>query len=316
MINPYYKIMIGKANLVSYIGKNLIEFRYNDRSGSHIDSLELDIADTGILTMPRAGVEMDLVFGYEDERPRFEHRFTIDQVEHSGPPPCICLSATTADFTSQAHASRERSHRSITLGELIEKLASEHGYSSKVIPDELARVHLDHVDQAGQSDLALAWEVARSHDAIFKPVNGIWFVRSFEALGDPTATIRPSDVSSWRAHFVAQLKYASVKAHYHNYDTAERVPVVVGEGEPQLLLDATYVDEGVARWQAKAAAGRARRASRKLALKMPGRPDLSSQQVIRLEGFRDNVDDIWLITDVVHTMNKSGYTSSVECEGV
>jgi hypothetical protein len=49
---------------------------------------------------------------------------------------------------------------------------------------------------------------------------------------------------------------------------------------------------------------------------MPGRPDLVSQQVIRLEGFRERVDDAWLITEVVHTINKRGYSCRVECEGV
>lgn len=278
--------------------------------------MELELADDGVLGMPEAGKRLEVAVGYQGEVPRRRRHFSIDQVEHAGPPARIQLSATAADFTSQARAPRERSHGSLTLGELIEKLAGEHGYEARVIPEELGRVRLRHVDQAGQSDLALAWEVARAHDAVFKPIDGIWMVRSYEALGEPTATIRPADVSTWRAHFLARAGYASVKAHYHDFDTAQRVPVVVGDGEPQLVLDATFVDEEVARWQAQAAKGRARRESRRLSLRMPGRPDLVSQQVIRLEGFRERVDDAWLITEVVHTINKRGYSCRVECEGV
>ncbi|MCC5811214.1 MAG: hypothetical protein JJU06_12665 [Ectothiorhodospiraceae bacterium] len=318
MNKPFYSIEMRGEDVTAVIRGHLAELRLNDRSGSHADSLELELADDPRrVSWPEMGAELAVEFGYEGGSIKRKHgRFAIDQVEHAGPPSRLVVSATTADFTSQARAPRERSHGSLTLGELIEKLASEHGYEARVVPEELARVRLHHVDQAGQSDLALAWEVARAHDAVFKPVDGLWWVRSYEALGEPTATIRPADVSTWRAHFLARAGYASVKAHYHDFDTAQRVPVVVGEGEPQLVLDTTFVDAEVARWQAQAAMGRARRESRRLSLRMPGRPDLVSQQVIRLEGFRERVDDAWLITEVVHTINKRGYSCRVECEGV
>jgi hypothetical protein len=314
--DPVWFLKTETKDITDIMKAHLVELRLHDRSGAHSDSLEMEIADDGSLPMPEMGKKLEVGLGYAGVGIRRRHTFRVDQFEHAGPPARFQFSATTMDFTSQAMAPRERSHGSLTLGELIEKLAGEHGYQAEVVPDDLARVRLRHVDQAGQSDLALAWEVCREHDAVCKPADNKWWVRSYEALGEPTATIRPADVSTWRAHFLARAGYASVKAHYHDFDTAQRVPVVVGDGEPQLVLDATFVDEEVARWQAQAAKGRARRESRRLSLRMPGRPDLVSQQVIRLEGFRERVDDAWLITEVVHTINKRGYSCRVECEGV
>lgn len=322
MIKPFFSLVTPVENITAAIQSHLAELRLCDRSGEHADSLELELTDDGkTFPMPWEGKRLDVLIGYQGGAERKRNHFIVDQVEHVGPPGRIRLSATTADFTSQARAPRERTHRNrpgdpLTMERLINDLASEHGFEARVVPEELARVNLRYIDQAGQSDLALAWEVARAHDAIFKPVDGIWFVRSYESLGEPTATIRPAEVSSWRAHFVARTGYASVKAHYHNFDTAQRVPVVVGEGEPQLVMDATYADEQVATWQATAAMGRARRESRRLSLRMPGRPDLHSLQVIQLEGFRERVDDTWLVTEVVHTINKRGYSCRVECTGV
>jgi phage protein D len=318
---PFYTIEIKGVPATDEIAPSLRELRLCDRSGVHADSLELELADEPFKPWPRPGVDMKVTIGYTDsDVERVAKHFAIDQVEHSGPPAMFQVSAASADFTGQARAPRERSFhgtsdKPLTIEGLITQLATEHGYTAKVEPAELANTRLDDVDQAGLSDLALAHQVASEHDAVFKPVDGIWWVRGYSALGEPAATIRPGDVSTWRAHFMARVQYASVKAHYHDFDTARRVPVVVGEGVPQLTLDQTFHDEQAARANAEAAFSRAERAARRLSLTMPGRPDLASQMVIRLEGFRDRVDDRWLITQVTHTINKRGYTCRVEAEG-
>lgn len=319
---PFFKIFMLGENQEKTLGSHIGELRYNDRQGSQADSLEIEIADNPrVISWPSEGADLSVQLGYVNGVTRTPSQFSIDQIGHSGPPSTLVVSATSADFTSAARAPRERTHRErpgepLTMLRFITELASQYGAEARVVPDELARLNLKYIDQAGQSDLSLAWEVARSHDAMFKPVDGIWFVRSYEAIGEPTLTIRPGDVTSHRAHFIARKRYASVRAHYHNFDTARRVPVIVGEGEPQLVLDDTFPDEDVAYWQAKAAMGRSRRDARRLTLSMPGRPDIYSQQVIRLEGFRERVDDAWLVTEVVHTINKRGYRCRVECTGV
>src|SRR5690606_18299903 len=160
----------------------------------------------------------------------------------------------------------ERTHHNLTLGQLIEKLAGEHGYEAQVLPEALAQVPLKLVDQAGLSDLALAHQVAEQYGGMFKPVDGKWVVLGYELVRSPVATLRPADVSSWRAHFIARAKYASVVAHYPDYDRARRVPVTAGEGLPQKVLDLTYLDEASARAAAEAELVRARRATRRLTL--------------------------------------------------
>ena len=315
--DPVFGLRTDTKDITGILEPHLIEMRLHDRSGAHADSLELELADNGALPLPEEGAVLHASIGYQSlPEARKRQQFMIDQIEHSGPPAALELSATTADFTSQARAPRERSFPGITIGELVERIAGEHGYKAMVQPQSLANVHLWHVDQAGQSDLALIYQIAREYGAVFKPVDGVWWVRSYDEIGEPAATIRPSDVTSWRAHFIARNQYRSVVAHYQDYDLARRVPVQVGDGEPRLVLDRTFLNADTAHANAASAFGRARRESRRLSLRMPGRPDLSSQSVIRLEGFRDRVDDDWLITSVTHTINKRGYTCRVECEGV
>lgn len=261
---------------------------------------------------------MEVTIGYEGAVERKANRFAVDQIAYSINPPTLTVSATSADFSGSARAPREASYSVIGFADLVEQLAGRHGYSAKVEPASLGQVTLTHVDQAGQSDLALVSELAEEHGAVFKPVDGVWWVRSYDAVSaDPVMTLRPEDVSGGRAHFRSRRRYQSVVAHYQDFDQARRVPVTAGSGEPRKILDRTFPDEATARANAEAELGRARRESRELTLDMPGMPEMASQTVIALEGFRDRVDDAWLVTSVSHVFTKRrGYTCRVECEGI
>ncbi|MDT8428480.1 MAG: hypothetical protein RQ757_06910 [Pseudomonadales bacterium] len=249
---------------------------------------------------------------------RIAKKLSVDQIEHSGPPSTLRVSAVAVDFTGTAKQGREEGHNRITLGDLTKKLAERNGYKAVIKPASLAQVLITHVDQAGQSDLAMMFQVARQYGAMFKPVDGSWVVLSYDLAGadEPPIVLRPGDVTSWRAHFIPRNQWKSVKAYWHDWDAGKRIPVVIGAGEPQKLIDQVFVDDATARANASAMFSQMRRESRLLSLTLPGMPELASQRILRLRGFRDNVDQDWLILEVNHTINKRGYTCSVQAEGI
>jgi uncharacterized protein len=313
--HPVFRLETDTKDITKIIERSLIELRLYDRAGGHADSLELELADQG-QPIPDGGQYLQVSLGYKGDRQRVRKRFTFDQCEIQGPARTLRISATTADFSSQARAPRERSHGSTTLGDLIEKLAAEHGYVARVEPQETASLHLWHVDQAGQSDLGLAYELCAANGAIFKPVDDLWWVRGFGAIGEPDHTIEPGDVSRWRARINERERLGSVRAIYQDYDLARRLEIVEGDGEPQETLDPVFVDEATARNHARARLWRSDRDSRELELFMPGRPDIASQQVLLLKGFRPELDRTWLIKEAVHSYGRRGYTTQLVCEGV
>jgi phage protein D len=323
---PTFKISAQSNDITSFIARSLIEIRLEDRSGDYSDALEVELADTGELAFPPEGAEMSAEIGYEGEELRRRRKsFAIDQIAHEGPPAALKISATSANFTSQARAPRERSFDAKledgtprTFRMLMDEIASEHGYSTFYLPDALGDIELPHTDQAGVSDLGLAAETAELYGAMFKPVDGKWVFMHYAALAEqaPAAVIRPADVSRWRAHFVARRRYQSVVAFWHDFNQAKRTKAVAGDGLPQQVLNRTFVNAATAQAAADSALARGQRQARRLSLELPGRPDLASQQLIRLEGFRERVDDLWLIRRVSHVLNKRGYRSRIECEGV
>ncbi|MEQ9132640.1 MAG: hypothetical protein RJQ08_08365 [Salinisphaeraceae bacterium] len=287
-----------------------------DLAGGRVDSFKMELSDDGSIVLPPAGTELNIYLGYREVRPVHRGLFAVDQVAHSGPPSTLTYSATGVDFIASARAPKERTHEPQTLATLLDKLASPHGYTPVVRPSSLGRLELPLIDQAGQSDLALADELARTYGGIFKPVDGVWAILGYGVLGEPALTLRPQDVSTWRAHFMPRREFQAVTAHYHDYGAAERTPVTAGEGEPVKVLNRTYETADVALAHAKSTLARGRRKARSLTLTLPGRPDLATHTVLGLDGFRERVDNRWLITQVTHTLDKRGYRCRVEAEGL
>jgi hypothetical protein len=316
-VTPFYKIEISGQDITSLIGPAVSEVQLYDRSGQQSDSLEIELSDAVEISWPSFGAEMAIELGYkEDEQSRRNDKFKVAQVSHKGVPERMRVSGTPLDMGGPARQPRERTFRRMTIGDLIATLAAEHGYEAKVVPEELARIELLHVDQSGLSDVNLAYNVARNHDAVFKVVDGIWWVRSYDELGEPQAYIRKKDVLSWSFLGQSRKTYNSVRAHYHDFDKAARVPVIAGEGDPELTLDETFPDADVAKWRAKSALGRAKRSERSITLRTKGMPHISSQMVIKTEGFRDELNSVWLVTEVTHTINSGGYMCSIRAEGL
>lgn len=313
---PIFSVKTDTKDITGLIKPRLVSLTLNDRSGVHADSMEMTVADDGQVPWPEEGSGLEVAIGYEGQPHRGRKRFAIDQVEHSGPPARFSLSATAADFTGGARAPREASYSQVSFGELVNQLAGRHGYEAKVEPFWLAAVTLQQVDQAGRSDLGLIHELAASHGAVFKPVDGLWWVRSFDMVSFPVAILGPTDVNTWRGHFSSRRVNQSVVAAYQDYDQAERVRITVGKGEPQKVLDETFPDEATARAKAEAELARSKREARGLSLSLPGRPELASQSVIALNGFGGKLDDQWRLKSVTHTLDKRGYKARVECEGV
>ena len=314
---PYWRVYVEGEDVTQEVSRRLTQIRIEERATEVSDALTLELADDGKLPMPTEGASITVELGYEDGKKRDPSDFEVDQVAHEAPPPRITFSATAAPFTTSAREPRERSHDDTTLGELLEKIAGEHGYEAVIHPPELGETRLWHVDQGGESDLALLHELAQKFGAQFRPAeNSKWVIFGPSDMPEPAAVIEPHHVTEWRAQRKTREVLGSVRARYQAIDLARRIPVTAGDGEPTKLLDRVFVDEPTAKAHAEGRLANARREARELRLEMPGRPDLTVLSVIEVNGLGPEVDGLWRIREHVHQLNSSGYRSTIECEGV
>ena len=88
----------------------------------------------------------------------------------------------------------------------------------------------------------------------------------------------------------------------------------MGQGEPVTRLKRYYPTAEMARAAAQAEYDRRARRRATLSLSMPGRTDVMAEGRLDLVGFRPGADGPWIVTRAEHSLDRAGYSTSIEAE--
>jgi phage protein D len=318
-MRPSFQLLADREDITATIRDRLLSLRITDEAGTQSDTLEiqLDDRDASIL-WPSQGAELDVSLGSDEKALSRMGLFIVDEIEHSGPPSTLIIKGKAADMRTSLKAPKTRSWDGITLGALVETIASEYDLIPK-ISDQLGAITLEHIDQTNESDLHLLTRLARVQGAVSKPVAGfLVFVPKGEAKSAtgqelPLVDIKLHHINRHRMTQAERGKYQSVSAYWHDSEEAEKQSVVVGEGEPIFSIRHTYANPQEATQAALAKLQSLNRGTATLSLTVLGNPDLQAEGKIRLSGIRDPVDGVWLVTRVEHQLDASGFVT--RCDG-
>ena len=183
-MTPSFRIVVdGSQDVSQAIRERLLSLRVSDEEGYRSDAVEIRLDDRGgTVELPRRGTELTVELGY-DQVPESEQRnglkpgrvpmgrYTVDEVEISGPPATLAIRAKAADMRAAMKQRRTRSWRRVLLGDLIKTIGRQYGLDARVA-DELAKIILPHVDQTDESDLHLLTRLGERYDAAARPANG------------------------------------------------------------------------------------------------------------------------------------------------
>jgi len=325
---PRFRVTVDGQDITSVLIDRLVSLVLTDEAGVTSDAVEIVLADhlpLARLAIPPMGAEIRVALGY-DVRLKDMGLYIADEIEVSGPPDRMRIrarasvhGATTSGKTAIT-AQRTRSWPAGTLlGDMVAKIATEHGLVAAVA-DSLRGIALPHIDQLEESDINLLTRVARERDAIAKPGGGRLVVarrgESLTATGEEMPRIQRGrgQVTSWRMVRSLRAETGQVVASWRDKGAAADVEVTAGEGDPVRRLRETYPTEEAAQAAADAALRRARREGTQISITLPGDPDLVAEARLVLSGLRAGVDGEWLITGVVHQLDKGGYRCSVTAE--
>ena len=336
---PAFRIVVdGHQDVTAAIRERLLSLRVSDEEGYKSDTVEIRLDDRGLpgqtggtVELPRRGAVLKVELGY-DEVPEAERRdgleagrvsmgrYTVDEVELSGPPATLTIRAKAADMRAALKQRRTRSWHQVLLGDLIETIAKQYGLDARVAK-ELARIILPHVDQTDESDLHLLTRLGEQYDAVAKPGGGrLAFVRRGAAMSatmGPVKAVRIAreQTADYRVTLADRPDYRSVRAYWYDTAAGRRVEVTAGEGEPVYALRDDHTDEATARAAAQARLDALGRGAGALSLTLkPGVPTVSAESPLTLSGFRSGVDGRWIATRVSHEISGGGYSSRVEAE--
>lgn len=315
------------VDITAKVRPRLLSLTLTEKRGDEADQLEITLDDTdGRLEMPKAGAVLQLQLGWAKGRDVEaglidKGAFKVDEVEHSGPPDQVRITARSADFTGELKSRREKSWHDTTLGAVVREVASRSGLQARIAPT-LAAIALKTVVQSRESDMALLRRLGREHDAvatvkrgalIFSPV-GAGTSPSGKPLAEITLRRRDGDRHSYR--LVKREDAGGVTASWHDRKQAKKRSVTIGTANGAKKLSRTYASEAQARAAAKAASGRATRQAATFDYSLAlGRADLMPEQKVMLRGFKSEIDAVpWLIGEVAHTLSDRGYITAVKLE--
>lgn len=329
-MKPIWKLAADGADITGACAKRLLSLTVTDEAGIASDTIAivLDNRDLAIAA-PRKGAKLDCWMGYEDsglvhEDSGLVHMglYVVDEVEASGPPHTLTINGKAADMRNEMKAQKTRGWDGITIGDLVKTIAGEHGLIPVVAPT-LASVAIPNLAQTNESDMALLTRVAKTHDAVAKPMAGrLLFVPRGEAKSAsgkamPSVTLGPQDFRNYRATSADRGKYGAVVARWHNPATGQPETIKVGGGEgPTHTITQKYPDADQAQRAASAKMDAFARGVGTISGDVvPGRPSLGAEGKMTVSGLGDVASGTWVITRAVHKLDKSsGLTTSVEGE--
>lgn len=321
-MTPTFSILVGDEDYTAVVNDRLIELRLVDLAGWKSDYLELVLDDREEMKRPTHGAKIMVQLGYAEDKLYKMGTYTHDETEFAGPPKRMIIRAAGINFREKLKAPRTRSLDDVTLGGLVEGIAAEHGYSAYV--DEfLKEITVPHIDQTAESDLRLLTRLAAQYNALFKatgtsllmvPKGGKKSAAVKDALGSVTLT--PGDVTSWRVPRQDKSRYSGVRATWYDFDAAQLKSAIAGDDSGNVRELPTQYPSQQEAWQAaNAELEKLIRSKADAEITLPGRPDLTAEGGLVLEGFRDGVDDEYTITRVEHTYTKrGGYKCKVQAE--
>lgn len=324
-----YRLTIDGQDFTPKLRPRLLVLTLTEKRGGEADQLDIELDDSDAkLALPKKGAAIALQLGWARgtgvTRGLVDKgRFVVDQVEWSGEPDRVRITARSADLTNAFRVRRESSYRDTTLGAIARQVAARQGLTPKVAAD-LDGIAVKVLAQHHQSDMALLRRLGREHDAVATVKKGTLILspigKGASPSGKPLAavTIRRADGSGPTYREVDRSADAGVEARWHDQDAATRKTVKVGggKGKPH-RLPKVYHNEAEARAAATAESKRKLRGEAEFDFTLAlGRPDLTPERPVTLGGFKPPIDArAWLLAELTHSLDgRGGLTTSVKLE--
>lgn len=318
------------------INARMESFERVDAAGSQSDQLTLVVSTADVVGLPPANglPQEDAILtwyeGYRDIGAVRIGQFRITRIIPRLFPAQVTIVATSAPFGAKDETGfkerRSRSWDSHTLGDLFRSVVKAHGLEAKVDP-ELDKIPLGHVDQTDETDAAFLTRLAKEHDAVAKPMDGMYVLalrgRTTTISGkpmDPIVIKLPPKNTPDNPHFIncemdnpSRKKVGGVVVCWKDEATGKTHEEKAGD-PPYRKLPGVYVNREHALQSLKGHDRKAKREKKRLTIDIPGDPNLAAETPITLDKtFPHEMAGAMSIDRLVARCSRSsGYRMSIE----
>ncbi|WP_110968336.1 phage late control D family protein [Pseudomonas huaxiensis] len=323
-MQPVFRVVADSRDITALINDRLLMLRTSDKPGLESDEFELRIDDRDqAVSLPSRGASVEVFMGYAGQALTRLGRYTVDEVELSGPPDTLTIRGKASDMRGTGKTTRSGSWEGVPLQQIVSDIAGRNGWEP-VCP---VQTKVPRVDQLSESDFNFITRLAKQYDCTAKVAEGKLLVMprqggqtaSGKAL--PAITITRKDVSRWQLRLGDKTTHKAVKTKHQDKKTGElKVIDLANEDAPTTLPPVhtdrhVYPNKSAAEQAAKARLAAFNRSTAGVRLDMAGRTDLFAERMINVQGFKTGLDGEYLVDSVEQTFTASGWTTSVECNG-
>lgn len=309
-----YRVMVDANDVTDKwrAEKRVLEIDVDDREGEASDSCTITLDDTAPhIAWPPEGALLRLWLGASADELVDMGTYTLDAPEASAPPSRLIVKGHAANFLATGGKVPMQAHRSrtwsvITLANMAQTIALDHGLIARVQPTLAAQL-LDPMEQVDQGDLEFFAAVCKRYGARarVKAAEGT-LGGALEVVGAGSqlpdlVLLGPGDVENWSAPFGSRSKPGAVVANWHNPKTGGSGVAHAGNGDPRIVLTEVFESASAASSAAKSLHKDKEREAAQLSLTLTVmNTGIASGTAISLAGFRSEIDTIWNCVQVRH----------------
>ncbi|MCO7518763.1 MULTISPECIES: contractile injection system protein, VgrG/Pvc8 family [unclassified Pseudomonas] len=323
-MQPQFRITADGHDITTLINDRLLLLRTTDKPGLESDEFELRLdARDGALALPARGAALEVHLGYAGQPLSRLGRYTVDEVELSGPPDTLVIRGKASDLRGSGKSIRSGSWEQVTLQRIVAEIAARNGWQA-VCP---VTAQIPRVDQYSESDFNFVTRLARLHDCTAKLANGQLLVLprqgGLSASGKPlgVVSIARSDVSQWQFRLADKSTHKAVRARHQDSASGRLQTVELENRDAPSGLQPVYTDRhlypsrAAAEQAAKARLASFNRDTASVRLDLPGRTDLFAERSIEVSGFLPGLDGTYLVESVEQVFTSSGWRTTLQCNG-
>ncbi|NNA03666.1 phage late control D family protein [Pseudomonas lundensis] len=323
-MTPTFRIVADGADITALINDRLLLLRTTDKPGMESDDFELRIDDRdGAISLPTRGASIEVFLGYSGTALTRLGRYTVDEVELSGPPDTLVIRGKASDMRGSGKTTRNGSWEGVSLASIVKDVAARNGWEPVCSVDTV----VPRADQLGESDFNFITRLSKQFDCTAKVADGKLLVMprqggqsaSGKALG--AITLTRSDVSRWQFSLNDRSTHKAVSTKHQDKKTGKLTVVTLDndeapDGLPPVHTDRhIYPNKSAAEQAAKARLSAFNRSTAAVRLEMPGRTDLFAERSINAQGFKAGLDGEYLVDSVEQVFTSGGWSTTVECNG-
>ncbi|WP_338496318.1 contractile injection system protein, VgrG/Pvc8 family [Pseudomonas sp. WP18] len=323
-MKPTFRIVADGKDITALINDRLLSLRTSDKPGMDSDDFELRIDDRDqAVALPTRGAGIEIYLGYTGQALTRLGRYTVDEIELSGPPDTLVIRGKASDMRGSGKTVRSGSWENVPLQQIVRDVAARNGWQP-VCP---VQTKVPRVDQLNESDYNFITRLAKQYDCTAKLADGKLLVMPRQ--GGQTASgknlspvvLRRADLSRYQFRLGDRNTQKAVRTKHQDKKSGALKVVELDNDDLPNGLPAVHTDRHIypnksaAEQAAKARLAAFNRSSAGVRLEMAGRTDVFAERSIIVQGIKPGLDGEYLAEAVEQLFTSSGWTTTVECNG-